>query len=218
MSRKRLMAVVVAVGVTMAGAVAALLPLTASEAATACAAAYNNSSVYVGGNVVSYNGDNWTAKWWTQGETPSTGGSGVWTDNGTCGGGGTTPTSGACSYPDWVAGQSYATGAIVRYPANGQYYQATHDNPGYDPTISTWFWSPYSCSGGGTPTTAPTGTPTSGFVVSEAQFNSMFPSRNSFYTYQGLVAALAKYPSFATTGGVTVSKQEAAAFLANVSH
>ncbi|MGV9241688.1 chitinase, partial [Streptomyces nigra] len=29
-----------------------------------------------------------------------------------------------------------------------------------------------------------------GFVVSEAQFNQMFPGRNSFYTYSGLVAAL----------------------------
>ena len=28
-------------------------------------------------------------------------------------------------------------------------YIATHDNPGYDPTISTWFWSPFSCGGGG---------------------------------------------------------------------
>jgi len=108
-----------------------------------------------------------------------------------------------------VAGQSYPTGAIVRY-TNGLYYQATHDNPGYDPTISTWFWSPYSCTGGGGGG--------GGFAVSESQFNAMFPGRNGFYTYQGLVAALGKYPSFATTGGDTVAKQEAAAFLANVGH
>ncbi|MFC4033379.1 glycoside hydrolase family 19 protein [Streptomyces polygonati] len=63
--------------------------------------------------------------------------------------------------------------------------------------------------GGGTP---------SGFVVSEAQFNQMFPSRNSFYTYGGLTAALSAYPGFATTGSDTVKKQEAAAFLANVNH
>ncbi|MFG1873503.1 chitinase [Sphaerisporangium sp. NPDC049003] len=46
----------------------------------------------------------------------------------------------------------------------------------------------------------------------------MFPSRNSFYTYNGLVAALSAYPAFATTGSDTVRKQEAAAFLANVNH
>ena len=59
---------------------------------------------------------------------------------------------------------------------------------------------------------------TGGFVVSQAQFNQMFPNRNAFYTYAGLVAALSSYPNFATTGGTTIEKQEAAAFLANVDH
>jgi predicted chitinase len=57
-----------------------------------------------------------------------------------------------------------------------------------------------------------------GFVLSEAQFNEMFPNRDSFYTYGGLTAALDAYPGFATTGSDTVRKQEAAAFLANVGH
>ncbi len=48
------------------------------------APAYSSSAVYLGGAQVSYNGHTWTAKWWTQGETPSTGGSGVWTDDGPC--------------------------------------------------------------------------------------------------------------------------------------
>ena len=38
-----------------------------------------------------------------------------------------------------------------------------------------------------------------GFVVSESQFNQMFPNRNSFYTYSGLTAALSAYPGFTTT-------------------
>ncbi|MBD0712058.1 MULTISPECIES: glycoside hydrolase family 19 protein [unclassified Streptomyces] len=62
------------------------------------------------------------------------------------------------------------------------------------------------------------GTPNPDFVVSEAQFNQMFPNRSSFYTYKGLVDALKSYPAFAKTGTDTVRKQEAAAFLANVSH
>ncbi|MFS8201529.1 glycoside hydrolase family 19 protein [Streptomyces sp. CWNU-52B] len=116
----------------------------------------------------------------------------------------------ACSsYPNWVAGQSYVTGNIVRY-TDGKAYIAEHDNPGYDPIISTWFWEPYACDNG--PTNP------SGFVVSEAQFNQMFPSRNSFYSYSGLTAAMSAYPAFANTGSDTVKKQEAAAFLANVSH
>ena len=56
------------------------------------------------------------------------------------------------------------------------------------------------------------------FVVSEAQFNQMFPNRNPFYTYSGLTAAMSSYPGFANTGSDTVKKQEAAAFLANVNH
>ncbi|MER6208592.1 MULTISPECIES: glycoside hydrolase family 19 protein [unclassified Streptomyces] len=114
------------------------------------------------------------------------------------------------SYPNWVAGQSYVTGNIVRY-TDGNAYIAEHDNPGYDPVISTWFWEPYACDGG-------SGTPVGNFVVSEAQFNQMFPSRNSFYSYSGLTAALSAYPGFANTGSDTTKKQEAAAFLANVSH
>ncbi|MFE9333254.1 chitinase [Streptomyces sp. NPDC006925] len=72
------------------------------------------------------------------------------------------------------------------------------------------------------PTTSQAAPPRTGaaaeFVVSEAQFNQMFPNRNSFYTYSGLTAALDAYPGFANTGSDTVKRQEAAAFLANVSH
>ncbi|GAA2332103.1 glycoside hydrolase family 19 protein [Dactylosporangium salmoneum] len=216
MPKKRLLALLATAGLTIAAATAVVLPTAAAHADAACAAAYADATVYTGGMQASYNGHNWTAKWWTQHEVPSTGGSGVWTDNGSCGGGtgGGGGGTGTCSYPNWVAGQWYATGAIVRY-TNGGYYQATHDNPGYDPTISTWYWSPYTCGGG---TGGGGGGSTGGFVVSEAQFNQMFPSRNSFYTYAGLTDAMKKYPAFATTGSDTVKRQEAAAFLANVSH
>ena len=117
----------------------------------------------------------------------------------------------ACSsYPNWTAGKSYNAGDIVRY-ADGKAYIAEHANPGYDPVISTWYWEPYACDSG-------PNTPNGRFVVSEAQFNQMFPNRNSFYSYSGLTAALSAYPGFANTGSDTVKKQEAAAFLANVSH
>ncbi|MEU4095407.1 glycoside hydrolase family 19 protein [Streptomyces sp. NPDC026673] len=81
----------------------------------------------------------------------------------------------------------------------------------------------WSCTGGANqkwnaPASGGGGTNPSGFVVSEAQFNQMFPGRNGFYTYSGLVAALSSYPGFANSGSDTVKRQEAAAFLANVSH
>ncbi|MET9091310.1 glycoside hydrolase family 19 protein [Streptomyces cyaneofuscatus] len=137
--------------VALAAVVTALvvLPAATAQAAT-CVTAWNSSSVYTGGQTASYNGRNYTAKWWTQNERP--GSSDVWADNGACGTGG----------------------------------------------------------GGEQPGT--------GFVVSEAQFNQMFPNRNSFYTYSGLTAALSSYPAFANTGSTEVKRREAAAFLANVSH
>ncbi|ANW18739.1 chitinase [Streptomyces clavuligerus] len=118
--------------------------------------------------------------------------------------------------PAWRAGTAYVPGNVVRY-TDGRYYIAEHANPGYDPVISHWFWNPHTCSGGGTPNPNPNPNP-SGFVVTEAQFNQMFPGRNSFYTYKGLTDALSAFPAFTKTGSDTVRKQEAAAFLANVSH
>ncbi|MEO3857552.1 glycoside hydrolase family 19 protein [Acrocarpospora sp. B8E8] len=209
MTRQRIMAWFAAL--LMAGALATILP-SSPAAAAACATPWNASSVYTGGMTASRNGHNWQAKWWTQGEAPP-GTTGVWADQGTCGGG-TNPPPGGCNHPNWQAGTWYTAGSIVRY-TNGLYYIAEHDNPGYDPIISTWYWDPYTC-GGSTPPPSPP--PPGGFVVSEAQFNQMFPGRNSFYTYSGLVAALSAYPGFAKTGSDTVRKQEAAAFLANVSH
>jgi predicted chitinase len=60
----------------------------------------------------------------------------------------------------------------------------------------------------------------SGFaeIVSEAQFNQMFPNRNSFYTYSGLLEAAKTYPEFANMGDTTTRQREAAAALANFSH
>ncbi len=146
----------------------------------------------------------------------------------TCsGGGGSTPVptvkptntpGGSCTYQTWTSGVIYYKGTIVKYPANGNFYlevnNGTNGSDGTDPTISTWYWQPTTCSGGGGSTPVPTST--GGFVVSQAQFNQMFPNRNAFYTYAGLTGAMASYPAFANTGSDTIKKQEAAAFLANV--
>jgi len=58
-----------------------------ASAATACAPAWSATAVYVGGNSAAQNGHNYTAKWWTQNESPAThsGQWDVWADNGVCG-------------------------------------------------------------------------------------------------------------------------------------
>ena len=65
---------------------------TPTPGGTTCATPYVAGNVYTNGMVASYNGHNWLAKWWTQNEAPSTGGSGVWADQGACGGSSPTPT------------------------------------------------------------------------------------------------------------------------------
>ncbi|MFI9113640.1 glycoside hydrolase family 19 protein [Streptomyces venezuelae] len=119
----------------------------------------------------------------------------------------------------WNSSSVYTGGMTASH--NGHNWQAKwwtqNETPG---TTGEWgVWADQGVCGGGGGTTPPTTPPPSGgFVVSEAQFNQMFPNRNPFYTYAGLVSALKSYPGFATTGSDTVKKQEAAAFLANVSH
>ncbi|WP_198664459.1 glycosyl hydrolase family 18 protein [Jiangella endophytica] len=56
----------------------------------ACAApAWDRTAVYVGGDQVSYDGHHWTARHWTQGDTPAPSEWGPWRDDGPCSGGGT---------------------------------------------------------------------------------------------------------------------------------
>ncbi|HET7269246.1 MAG TPA: chitinase [Oleiagrimonas sp.] len=71
------------------------------------------------------------------------------------------------------------------------------------------------CAHNGAPGVAPKAVdPGHDFVVSRAQFEQMFPSRNRFYTYDGLVTAIHAYPAFAHTGSHQTRAREAAAFLA----
>ncbi len=63
--------------------------------------------------------------------------------------------------------------------------------------------------------------PTSGGVaalISEAEYEALFPNRNALFTYQGLVKAAATFPEFANTGTEAQKKRELAAFFANIGH
>jgi chitinase len=55
---------------------------TTPPAGGSCPAAWSATAVYTANMQVSYNGHTYTAKWWTQGETP--GNHDVWADNGAC--------------------------------------------------------------------------------------------------------------------------------------
>ncbi|MGO1180970.1 carbohydrate-binding protein, partial [Cellulosimicrobium funkei] len=98
-------------------------------------AAWSAATVYTGGATASFEGKNYRAKWWTQGDRPSAGG--PWEATGACGG--TTPTTppttpptnppttppttpGTCTAPAWSATVAYTGGATVSY--QGQSYRA----------------------------------------------------------------------------------------------
>jgi len=76
----------------MAGSGTTTAPSTSSPTSTPPAggsggcvnvAAWSSTAIYVGGQQATYNTHLWTAKWWTQGDTPG-GAAGVWTDGGAC--------------------------------------------------------------------------------------------------------------------------------------
>ncbi|NGO71364.1 chitinase [Streptomyces sp. SB3404] len=113
----------------------------------------------------------------------------------------------------WTSGATYTQGDTVSH--GGHNWRAKWWTQGETPgATGQWgVWEDQGACGsdGGDPDP-------SDFLVSQAQFDQMFPNRQPFYTYQGLVDALDAYPDFTTTGSETVQKREAAAFLANISH
>ncbi|KAJ7532932.1 hypothetical protein O6H91_13G026100 [Diphasiastrum complanatum] len=69
------------------------------------------------------------------------------------------------------------------------------------------------CTSGGTPSSPGGGV---GSIVTSQVFDSLFPNRNSFYTYESFIAAANKYPSFGTTGDSSAKLREIAAYAAHV--
>jgi chitinase len=115
----RLRTKLLAVGTVVFAAVAgAIVPGAASEAATTCAPAWSAAAVYVNGDTASQNGHNFTAKWWTQNESPAThsGQWDVWADGGACGGSTPPPTTPPVTPPP---GGSRMPAAPYLYPGWG---------------------------------------------------------------------------------------------------
>jgi predicted chitinase len=128
-----------------------------------------------------------------------------------------------CNYPNWAKGTAYKTGDIVMYM--GKPYQATSDNPGYDPLISTFFWTPFTgCTPPPPPPAAMCPLLDKLLPNGEATFTAMFtPTFMGWvplaaYSYSSLCNALATpgLAAFARSGNATQDKRELAAFFANV--
>ncbi len=121
--------------------------ITVNGGSGSCSApAWVSGQAYTGGQIVSYQGREYKAKWWTQ-QTP---GGSEWEDLGACDGGG---NPGTCTAPAWVSGQAYSGGAIVSL--DNREYKAkwwTQQNP-----VGSSEWEDLgACDGGGNP---PNGAP-----------------------------------------------------------
>lgn len=101
----------------------------------------------------------------------------------------------------WAAGKSFAIGDKVVFES--QLFTAAHENPGYNPKVSTWFWTAGAmCSdtttGTVTPppvvTPPPTTTPTG-----DKEIAVYFQSWSAGWTSQGSQHALANLPPYVTT-------------------
>jgi hypothetical protein len=66
-----------------------------------------------------------------------------WSKTAACSTAAPAPAPATCSSSTWVQGQYYAAGSIVVY--GGSTYVAKYANPGYNPTISTYYWAPKAC-------------------------------------------------------------------------
>jgi chitinase len=168
-----------------------------------------------------------------QPSTAGNGAGGVSSQAGSSSGGsaGTAPVE-VCDFPAWMAGHDYAAGDKVIY--QGKAFIANEANPGYDPLISTFFWSPYSCEvtgSGGSSGSGGTGPTNTGDCVlgkllpsGESSYHSMFippwqgHQEKALYSYSALCTAL-KTPglgAFASSGNAEADKRELAAFFAHV--
>jgi len=108
------------------------------NAQTTCAAPWNSTSVYTAGMQASLNGINYTANFWTQGQSPATnnGGPGSgqpWTSNGTCSGSGGGGGGGSCA-PTWNSTTVYTAGQTASL--NGVNYQANFWTQGQNPSTN----------------------------------------------------------------------------------
>jgi chitodextrinase len=120
------------------GLVFLLLCTARVGAAQTCAAPWSSASVYTAGMTASLNGINYTANFWTQGQSPATnnGGAGSgqpWTSNGPCNGSSGGGGGGSCA-PTWNSTTAYTGGMTASL--NGVNYQANFWTQGQNPATN----------------------------------------------------------------------------------
>ena len=160
---------------------------TGTPSGTPCAAAWSSSAIYNGGNSASYQGHNYTAKWWTQGSDPTLGG--VWVDAGACSGGGNGGTTGPTATP-------VPSGPPTLQQAQAHEAELT-DNDFFRSIKATIRTLPNADVEKVAPGNAsnPINVKRVERLLPEAKWEYYFPIRDQSYTYQRFLQAVAKFPA-----------------------
>ena len=185
-------------------------------AQTTCASPWNSTSVYTAGMKASLNGINYTANFWTQGQSPATnnGGPGSgqpWTSNGPCSGSGGGGGGGSCASP-WISTSVYNAGNTAS--VNGVNYQANFWTQGQNPATNNGgpgsgapWTSIGTCSACTTVPSVPTGLQASGttsnstnlsWTASTVAVNCVLTSYTVFRN--GVAAGTTNSPNMTITG------------------
>jgi chitinase len=183
--------------------------------AGSCAGAWSATTVYVGGNIVSYNGHDWTAQYWTEGNTPGSSGS-PWTDDGPCGGSAPPTTTPPTTTPPTTAPPTTAPPTTkppttapptTKPPTTAPPTGAVVANGGFE----TGSLSPWTCTATGSVVTTPVhsgthaleGTPSSSSDAQCSQVVTVAP--NHTYTLTGWVDGSYVYLGDSGTGTTDTS-------------
>lgn len=113
---------------------------TPAPVISACAV-WDASKWYVVGSTVSRLGKNYLAIGANQNSPPEWTPT-HWSVTATCGSATPAPAP-VCAATAWVMGKWYNASALVTY--SGRVYKAKYANPGYNPTISTYYWASATC-------------------------------------------------------------------------
>jgi len=118
---------------------------------------WDSGTAYNGGEQVTYDGDLFTAEWWTQGETPDDS-KAVWTNEGSCDGGGGDGGTDCSGVASWDAGSTYNGGDQVTH--DGALWEAQWWTQGTEPSRDAGVWSRQGdCTTNEGPTAAFTASP-----------------------------------------------------------
>ena len=186
-------------------------------AQTTCNPTWNSTSVYTAGMKVSLNGINYTANFWTQGQSPATnnGGPGSgqpWTSNGPCSGSGGGGGGGGSCAPTWNSTTAYTGGMTASL--NGVNYQANFWTQGQNPSTNNGgpgSGAPWTiigtCSACTTVPSVPTGLQASGttsnstnlsWTASTVAVNCVLTGYTIFKN--GVASGTSNSPNFTVTG------------------